>query len=103
MSVIANIADLRERARRRLPKAVFDYVQGGAYDQLTLARNRADLDALAIGQRVMRDVAKLVTGTTLVGDEARIPLAVGPTGMAGLTWPNGEVEAARASLAFGVP
>ena len=103
MSVIANIADLQERARRRLPKAVFDYVHGGAYDELTLARNRADLDALAIEQRVMRDVSKLETATTMIGDKAVIPLAVGPAGMAGLTWPNGEVETAKAAVAFGVP
>src|SRR6185503_11488341 len=103
VSVIANIADLQERARRRLPKAVFDYVHGGAYDELTLARNRADLDALAIDQRVMRDVSQLATATTMIGDKAAIPLAVGPAGMAGLTWPNGEVETAKAAVAFGVP
>jgi L-lactate dehydrogenase (cytochrome) len=103
VSVVANIADLRERARRRLPRAVFDYVHGGGYDELTLARNRADLEALAIDQHVMRDVSSLSTATSMVGDNARIPLAVGPAGMAGLTWPNGEVETAKAALAFGAP
>jgi L-lactate dehydrogenase (cytochrome) len=103
MTVIANIADLEARARRRLPKAVFDYVHGGAYDQLTLHRNRADLDALAIDQRVMRDVTRIETAVEMVGDGASMPLALGPAGMAGLTWPNGEVKAARAAVAFGAP
>lgn len=103
MSVIANIADLRARARRQLPRAVFDYVHGGAYSEITLARNRADLDRLAIAQHVMRDVSQVATATTMAGDPAVIPLALGPVGMAGLTWPDGEVAAARAAVAFGVP
>ena len=103
MSVIVNIEDLRRRAKRKLPKAVFQYVDGGAYDELTLGRNRTDLDALAINEHVMVDVSKLQTGTTMVGDPAAIPLAMGPVGMCGLTWPNGEIEAALAAESFGVP
>ena len=103
MSVIVNIEDLRRRAKRKLPKSVFQYVDGGAYDELTLKRNRADLDALAINEHVMVDVSHLQTGTTMVGDPAAIPLAMGPVGMCGLTWPNGEIEAALAAESFGVP
>lgn len=103
MSVIANVADLQDRARRRLPKAVFDYLHGGAYSELTLGRNRADLDRLVIAQHVMRDVSQVATGVTMVDDHASIPLALGPVGMAGLTWPNGEVAAAQAAVSFGVP
>lgn len=103
MSVIVNIRDLRERARRRLPKGVFQYIDGGSYDELTLRRNRADLDALALNQHVMNDVSHLKTATTLLGDPASIPLAIAPTGMAGLAWPKGETETAKAAEAFGIP
>ncbi len=100
---IVNVNDLRTVAKRRLPKAVFEYVDGGSYSELTLQRNRADLDALALNETVMRDVSKLSTATTMAGDRASIPLAIGPVGMAGLTWPNGEVEAAKVAEAFGIP
>lgn len=103
MSVIVNIADLRKRARRRLPRAVFQYVDGGSYNELTLCRNRADLEALALYGRVMQDVSHLNTATTLLGDPASIPMAIAPTGMAGLTWPRGESETAKAAEAFGIP
>ena len=103
MSVIVNIGDLRDRAKRKLPKAVFQYVDGGAYDELTLARNRDDLNALALNEHVMVDVSKLDTAVTMVGDKASMPLAMGPVGMCGTVWPNGEIEAAKAAEAYGVP
>ncbi len=103
MGVIVNIGDLRDRAKRRLPRAVFQYVDGGAYDELTLRRNRNDLDALALNEHVMVDVSKLSTATTMVGDTAAMPMAMAPIGMGGITWPNGEIEAAKAAEAYGVP
>ena len=103
MSVIVNIGDLRDRAQKKLPKAVFQYVDGGAYDELTLSRNRDDLNALALNEHVMTDVSHLSTGTTLLGDKASIPMALGPVGMCGIVWPNGEIAAAKAAEAFGVP
>ena len=63
--VITSIADLRERARRRIPHAIFEYADRGAYDEITLERNRADLDALTFRQRVMVDFSKLDLATTL--------------------------------------
>ena len=98
-----NIDDLRRVARRRLPKSVYEYVAGAAYQELTLSRNRADLDALAIHGTTMRDVSILSTRTSVMGEAAAIPLVLGPVGMAGLTWPNGEILVARAAEAFGVP
>ena len=98
-----NIDDLRRAARRRLPKSVYEYVAGGAYQELTLGRNRADLDALAIHGTTMRDVSTLSARTNILGETAAIPLVLGPIGMAGLTWPNGEILAAQAAEAFGVP
>jgi L-lactate dehydrogenase (cytochrome) len=103
MSVVVNINDLRTRAKQRLPKAVFQYVDGGAYDELTIKRNRADLDALALNEHVMVDVSELQTATTMVGDPASMPMAMAPVGMCGITWPNGEIAAAKVAEAFGIP
>ncbi len=98
-----NIDDLRRMAKRRLPKPIYDYVAGGAYRELTLARNRADLDALIFRGTTMSDVSMLNTATTLAGDPASMPLALAPVGMAGITWPDGEIVAARAAEACGLP
>jgi L-lactate dehydrogenase (cytochrome) len=100
---VPSIFDLEAMAKRRLPKMIFDFVHGGSYEQLTLERNLRDMRALALRQHDMRDVSNRNTAVTMVGDSAKIPLAIGPTGLAGLTWANGEVEAAKAARAFGVP
>jgi L-lactate dehydrogenase (cytochrome) len=103
MGVITSIFDLEAEARRKLPAVIFDFVHGGSYEQVTLERNRRDLRRLCIRQHDMGSVADLDTKVAMVGEPARIPLALGPTGLAGLTWPNGEAEAAKAAAAFGVP
>lgn len=98
-----NIDDLRRTAQRRLPKPIYEYVAGGSYRELTLARNRADLDALTFAGSNMVDVSQQNTATTMLGDPAAFPLALAPVGMAGITWPNGEIHAAQAAEAAGVP
>jgi L-lactate dehydrogenase (cytochrome) len=103
MSKIASIFDLEDKARKRLPGVLFDYIHGGSEQQLTVQRNLDDMRALALRQHSLRNVAGRETKVTMAGDPARIPLAIGPTGLAGLTWANGECEAARAALEFGVP
>ena len=103
MRKVASIFDLEAQAKARLPRVIFDYVQGGSEQQLTLQRNRDDMCALTLRQHDLRDVSRRETGVQMVGDAARIPLALGPTGLAGLTWPNGECEAACAAAEFGVP
>lgn len=103
MTPIANIEDLRQAARRRVPKAFFEYLEAGSYDQLTLRANRSDLDALKLHQRVMTDVSHRVQATTMVGQSASMPVALGPAGLIGLIHANGEIHAARAAEAFGVP
>jgi L-lactate dehydrogenase (cytochrome) len=103
MAIVNSIADLRELARRRIPKAIFDYADGGAYDEVTLDRNRRDLAALEFRQRVMVDVSKQSLRTTLVGEDAALPLAIGPTGLTGLFHADGEMLGARAAQAFGIP
>jgi L-lactate dehydrogenase (cytochrome) len=100
---ITSVFDLEARARKRLPAVIFDYVHGGAGLELTLQRNQDDLCALALRQHDMRDVSHRQMSVKMVGEPATIPLAIGPTGLAGLTWANGEVEEAKAAEQFGVP
>jgi L-lactate dehydrogenase (cytochrome) len=103
MKVITSIADLRELARTRVPKAIFDYADRGSYDEITLRRNRSDLEAIAFRQRVAIDVSAQSLATTIVGEPATMPLGIGPTGLTGLFYPDGEIVGARAAQAFGVP
>lgn len=100
---ITSIADLRELARRRVPRAIFDYADRGSYDELTLRRNRADLDALTFRQRVAVDVSNRSLTTTFVGEPATMPVAIAPTGLTGFYYKNGEILGARAAHAFGIP
>jgi L-lactate dehydrogenase (cytochrome) len=95
--------DLRACARRRLPRALFDYADGGAGDELTLERNRADLDRMTLRQRVMVDVSRLSLATTLAGCASTLPVAIAPTGMAGWFRRDGEILGARAAQSSGVP
>jgi L-lactate dehydrogenase (cytochrome) len=101
--VILSIGDLRERARRRVPRAIFDYADGGAYEERTLRRNCDDLDALCFRQRVMVDVSSVSLGTTFLGAAVSMPLAIAPTGLAGFFHADGEILGARAAAAFGIP
>jgi L-lactate dehydrogenase (cytochrome) len=98
-----NQADLKAAARRRLPRAILDYIEGGSYDEVTLKANRADLAALVLRQRVLTDIASRKLDTTIVGQHASIPVALGPIGFAGLMYPRGEIYIARAAQSFGVP
>jgi len=102
-SPINSIADLRELAQRRLPRALFDYIDRGSYDEFTWTRNREDFRALLLRQRVMIDVSRLDTTTAVLGEPWKIPLAPAPTGLTGLFWRDGEIAAARAAQAAGVP
>ena len=103
MKVINSIADLRDLARRRVPRAFFGYVDGGSYDELTLRANRADFEALRFRQRVLVDASTQNLGTSILGRAATMPLVLAPTGMAGFIHGNGEIHAARAAEAAGVP
>ncbi|MEY2757538.1 MAG: hypothetical protein RIR33_1316 [Pseudomonadota bacterium] len=99
----ASISDYRTLAKRRLPHFLFEYIDGGAYDEATLRRNREDLASTTLRQRVMRDVSELDLSTTLFGQPSRLPVAFAPIGLAGMLARRGEVQAARAARDFGVP
>ena len=103
MSVVTCIEDLRQLSRRRIAKAIFDYVDRGSYGEYTLRANREDLEALTLRQRVAIDVDRRSTRSTMLGQDVSMPVALAPVGLTGLNWANGEMLAARAAERFGVP
>jgi L-lactate dehydrogenase (cytochrome) len=103
MRVVNSIDDLRALAQRRLPRALYDYIERGSYDEFTWKRNRDDLRTITLRQRVMVDVTRLDISTMVLGEAWRMPLAPAPTGLTGLFWPDGEIHAARAAQLAGVP
>lgn len=98
-----SVADYRELARRRLPRFLFDYIDGGSFAESTLARNVSDLAAVTLRQRVLHDVSNIDLSTTLLGERIAMPVLLGPVGLAGMTARRGEVQAACAAEAAGVP
>jgi L-lactate dehydrogenase (cytochrome) len=102
-SQAASIGDFRALARARLPHFLFEYIDGGSYDEVTLRRNVEDLQAITLRQRVMRDVSALDLATQLFGTKYSLPVGLGPVGMSGMYARRGEVQAARAAKAAGVP
>lgn len=97
----ASIGDYREGARRRLPRQLFDYIDGGAYDEATLRANSDDLTALALRQRVLRDVSECELGVSVLGDDLDLPVILAPVGLAGMFAKRAEVAAARAAASEG--
>lgn len=103
MPVITSIADLRAIARKRVPRAIFDYADRGSYDEVTLRRNRSDYELLEFRQRVAVDVSSQSLASTMVGEPVTMPLGIGATGLTGLFHRDGEIEGCLAAQAFGVP
>jgi L-lactate dehydrogenase (cytochrome) len=103
MRPVASVADFREAARRRLPPFLFHYIDGAAYDEVTCRRNVEDLRQVALRQRVLTDVSEIDLTTTLFGRRQSLPVALGPVGLSGMYARRGEVQAARAAEAKGVP
>src|SRR5260370_37972993 len=103
MPVVTCIEDLRQLSKKRIAKAIFDYVDRGSYSEATLRANRADLESLTLRQRVAIDVDHRSTRTTMAGQDVAMPVALAPTGLTGLNWADGENLAARAAERFGVP
>jgi L-lactate dehydrogenase (cytochrome) len=97
------IEDLRQVARRRVPRAFFDYAEAGSYSQETLHANRADLERIKLRQRVLVDVSQRNLTTTIIGEKAALPLALAPIGLCGMQHGDGEILACRAAQAAGIP
>lgn len=96
-------SDYRRRAKRRLPRFLFDYIDGAANAEITLAKNTDDFNRLHLRQRVMRGVDSISTRTQLMGQDCSMPLALAPIGMAGMMARRGETSAARAAFNKKVP
>ena len=103
MPVVTCIEDLRSLAKKRVARAIFEYVDCGSYAEQTIRANRADLDLIDFRQRVGIDVQRRSMRTTMAGEEVTMPVALAPVGLTGLNWADGEILACRAAQRFGVP
>ena len=99
----ATVLDYRELARRRLPRQLFDYIDGGAYEESTMRANAADLERLLLRQVVMRDVSQRDPAVEVLGQRLALPVVLAPVGLAGMFARRAEVQAALAAQAAGVP
>jgi len=103
MKTMTSIEDLRQEARRRVPRVFFDYAEGGSYAEQTLNANRADLERIKLRQRILVDVSQRSTATTIAGEPASLPLALAPIGLCGMQHGDGEILACRAAQEAGIP
>ncbi|MSO67107.1 MAG: alpha-hydroxy-acid oxidizing protein [Pseudolabrys sp.] len=103
MKNVTCIADLRDLARRKVPRAFFDYADSGSYNEETLRANRADLEGIKLRQRVLVDVSARSLATTIVGQKVAAPLVLAPIGLCGMQRGNGEILAAQAAYEAGIP
>jgi L-lactate dehydrogenase (cytochrome) len=103
MPPITCIEDLREEARRKVPRAFFDYTEAGSYAQETLRANREDMERIKLRQRVLVDMAQRDLSTAILGESAPLPLGLGPVAMTGLVHGDGEIQACRAAQEAGIP
>ena len=103
MKTVTCIEDLRELARRKVPKAFFDYADSGSYSEETLRANRADLETIKLRQRVMVDVSERSLATTIVGQKMNAPFALAPIGLCGMQHGDGEILSAQAANDAGIP
>ena len=101
--IISSASDYREAARRKLPRFLFDYIDGGAYAEHTMRANSADLASISLRQRILRNVDSLSLKTTLFGKEQSLPIILSPVGLTGMYARRGEVQAAKAAATKGIP
>src|SRR5919112_1055805 len=99
----ASVGDYRELARRRLPRQLFDYIDGGAYDEATMRSNVDDLRDVLLRQVVMRDVSVRDPSTEVLGQKMKLPMILAPVGLGGMFAKRAEVQAARAAERAGIP
>ncbi|WP_428944042.1 alpha-hydroxy acid oxidase [Pantoea sp. FN060301] len=100
---ITCIEELRHLARKRVPKMFYDYVDAGSWTEYSYRANEADLQRLEFRQRVAVDISHRSTASSMVGQAVSMPVAIAPTGLTGMVHPDGEILAARAAKAFGIP
>ena len=103
MPIITCIEDLKQIHRRKVPKMFWDYCESGSYTEQTFGENSSDFHKIRLRQRVARDLSGRTTATTMMGRDVAMPVALSPVGSAGMQSADGEIKAARAAEAFGVP
>lgn len=103
MPVITNIADLKRIYERRVPRMFFDYAESGSWTEQTFRENTSDFDQIRLRQRVAVDMTGRSTATKMIGQDVAMPVALAPVGLTGMQHADGEIKAARAANAFGVP
>jgi L-lactate dehydrogenase (cytochrome) len=103
LRTVTCIEDLREIARKKVPRAFFEYAEAGSYSQETLRANRRDLERINLRQRVLIDVSQRELATTIVGETIALPLVLAPIGLCGMQHGDGEILACRAAQAAGIP
>jgi L-lactate dehydrogenase (cytochrome) len=103
MRTVTCIEDLRRLARRKVPRAFFDYAEAGSYSQQTLRANREDLERINLRQRVLVDVSQRDLSTTIIGEKVALPLALAPIGLCGMQHGDGEILACRAAQSAAIP
>src|SRR5690625_1929539 len=99
---VASVSDYREIARRRLPKILFDYLDGGAGAEFTLDQNLKSFEGIKLRPRVLKDVAEIDPSVTLFGRKFQMPVILAPVGLAGAAAPRGELSAAKAAAERGI-
>ena len=103
MPVITSIADLKRIYRRRVPKMFYDYAESGSWTEQTFRENTTDFEQIRLRQRVAVDMSGRTTASTMIGQDVAMPVALAPVGLTGMQHADGEIKAARAANAFGVP
>src|SRR4028119_1951210 len=103
MTVITNIADLRELAKKRVPRMFYDYADSGSWTESTYRANEADFQGIKLRQRIAVNMENRTIRTRMVGEEVAMPVALAPVGLTGMQHADGEIHAARAAEKFGVP
>lgn len=103
MAVITCIDDLKALYKKRTPKMFYDYAESGSYTEQTFRENSSDFAKIRLRQRVARDLTGRSTASTMIGEAVSMPVALAPVGSTGMQRPDGEIKAARAAAAFGVP
>ena len=103
MTVITHIDDLKQLAKKRVPKMFFEYADSGSYTQSTYQANEDDFQKIKFRQRVAINMDGRSTATTMIGQNVSMPVAIAPTGMTGMQHADGEILAARAAKKFGIP
>ena len=103
MTVITHIEDLRVLAQKRVPRMFYDYADSGSWTESTYRANEADFQTIKLRQRVAVNMENRSTATTMIGQPVAMPVAIAPTGLTGMQHADGEIKAARAAKAFGIP